>query len=417
MPDDMTARHGKNEDGLHIAGLANAHGPHRAYRHPRGLKIAGVAALVIAVTTAAWGIIARRNADHALRNWTDTVAVPAVRTVLPSSNSGPRSLALPGTVAAYYEAPIYARVSGYLHGWYQDIGARVKAGQVLATIDTPDLDQQLVQAEADLASARANAALATLTARRWHALLASNAVSVQSADEKAGNAQAAEAAVNAQVAHVNQLRALSTFKRLTAPFDGIVTARNTDIGALINAGSSATSPLFRVADMHEMRVYVRVPQAYASALTTGMKATLTEPQYPGEKFPATLATTSRSVAADSRTVLVELMAPNPDGKLWPGTYADVRFALPPDRGVLLVPANALIFRSHGAEVATAGAGGRVAMKSITIGRNLGAEIEVTAGLAANDHVIVAPPDTLEDGESVDVLPPAPDNGAAGPAHD
>jgi RND family efflux transporter MFP subunit len=276
---------------------------------------------------------------------------------------------------------------------------------VLGVIDTPDLDQQLAQAQADLATARANAALADLTASRWHALLATNSVSQQSADEKQGNALAMRATVNAQLAHVDQLRALKGFARLTAPFDGVVTARNTDVGALINAGSSAEQPLFRVADVHEMRIYVRVPQVYASELSPGLQATLTQPQYPGHVFTARLATTSQAVATASRTVLAELMADNQDGKLWPGTYGDVKFELPADGHVLHVPASALIFRSAGAELATLGAGDRLVMKKVVIGRNLGNEIEITSGLAATDKVVTTPLDTLEDGEPVQVAEP------------
>jgi RND family efflux transporter MFP subunit len=286
---------------------------------------------------------------------------------------------------------------------------------VLAVIETPDLDQELAQAEADLASARSNSKLADLTAKRWHALLASNSVSQQSADEKQGNAEAARSAVAAQLAHVSQYEALESFKRVVAPFDGVVTARNTDVGALITSGTSAPIPLFKVADMHEMRVYVRVPQSYASQLAVGMKATLTEPQYPGVRFPATLTTTSQSVAADSRTVLVELMAPNPDGKLWAGTYAEVDFSLPADSHVLRVPSSALIFRSHGAQLATVTQAGRIAMKDVSIGRNLGTAIEIKSGITAQDRVVTSPLDTIEDGEMVDVSSAPPPPGGSGQA--
>jgi RND family efflux transporter MFP subunit len=328
--------------------------------------------------------------------------LPVVAVAHPQSGPARRELSLPGDVEAFYEAPIYARVSGYLRAWMHDIGDHVRAGETLAVIDTPDLDQELAQAQADLNTAKANLDLAELTAKRWHALLASHSVSVQSVDEKAGAAAAQRATVNAQKAHVDRLAALESFKRLSAPFAGVVTARNTDIGALINAGSAAASPLFKVADMHEMRVYVRVPQAYASALSAGMQAELTEPQYPGVTFPARLATTSQSVDAASRTVLVELMAPNPQGKLWAGTYAEVTFDLPGDTGLLRVPASALIFRSQGAQLATVGPGGKIVMKDVTIARNLGTEIEIQSGIGREDQVVTAPLDTLEDGEQVDV---------------
>jgi RND family efflux transporter MFP subunit len=427
MPDDFgnapgkadghgngTTSHAEHHELNHVKAGAHAHGPHHKPHKPRHLKLIGVAVLLAAISSAAYGIVSRHDSERSLANWTDRQAMPTVAVGHPITTGASRTLTLPGDVAAFYEAPIYARVNGYLHGWSEDIGAHVKAGQVLATIDTPDLDEQLAQARADLASARANAALADLTAKRWHALLASNSVSQQSSDEKEGNAVATRALVNAQQAHVDQLRALKSFALLTAPFDGVVTARNTDVGALINAGSSAAQPLFKVADVHEMRVYVRVPQVYASELARGIQASLTQPQYPGQTFPARLVTTSQSVAAGSRTVLVELMANNKAGKLWPGTYADVKFDLPADRGVLRVPASALIFRAPGPQLATLGANNRLVMKSVTIGRNLGAELEITGGLSASDRVVISPLDTLEDGEAVRV---AAGPGAAAPPPD
>lgn len=369
---------------------------------PRGLKIFSTAMLIAAIAAAASGIFARQQADASLATWTSQQALPTVIVKHPDSSNAERHLVLPGDVQAFHEAPIYARVPGYLKSWSQDIGAEVKAGQLLGVIETPDLDEELAQAEADLASARANANFADLTARRWHALVSSNAVSVQSADEKEGNAAAEKATVNAQLAHVDRLRALENFKQLAAPFDGVVTARNTDVGALINAGSSSGVPLFKVADMHEMRVYVRVPQSYASQLAVGMTARLTEPQYPGVTFAARLDTTSQSVAADSRTVLVELLAPNPEGKLWAGTYAEVEFDLPDNAAILRVPASALIFRAQGAQLATVTQDHRITLKDVTVGRNLGSQIEITRGISARDEVVTAPPDTLEDGEMVDV---------------
>lgn len=386
----------------HVAAGSHAPGPHHKPHKPRHLKLFGIAIAVLAISTAAYGIISRHETDQSLAKWTDEQAIPTVAVAPPISSAAKRSLTLPGDVQAYYDAPIYARVNGYLRAWYQDIGAHVVSGQLLATIDTPDLDQQIMQAQADVASADANLALADLTSKRWHALLASNSVSQQSADEKAGSALVARAAVSAQQAHLDQLRALKAFARLVAPFNGVVTARNTDVGALINAGSSAAEPLFKVADVHEMRVYVRVPQVYASQLATGMQATLKQPQYPGQTFAARLATTSQSVAAQSRTVLVELMANNAAGKLWPGTYAEVTFDLPADQGVLRVPASALIFRSHGAELATLGPDDRLVMKPVTVGRNLGDQIEITSGISPTDRVVTSPLDTLEDGQTVHV---------------
>jgi RND family efflux transporter MFP subunit len=382
----------------HAAHKTALHAPRRTGR----LKLVGGVLLVAAGASAAYGIVSRTAHENRLRNWTDSQALPVVAVAHPATGPATRILTLPGDVEAFYDAPIYARVSGYLHAWYADIGAHVKAGQVLATIDTPDLDQEAIQVQADLNTAKAKLQLAELTAKRWHALLSSNSVSQQSADEKEGDAAAERAMVNAQQAHVDRLAALESFKRLTAPFTGIVTARNTDVGALIGAGPDAAKPLFKVADMHEMRVYVRVPQSYASQLAVGMTARLTEPQYPGVTFAARLDTTSQSVAADSRTVLVELLAPNPEGKLWAGTYAEVEFDLPDNAAILRVPASALIFRAQGAQLATVTQDHRITLKDVTVGRNLGSEIEITRGISARDEVVTAPPDTLEDGEMVDV---------------
>ena len=395
------------DEGFHQVPHDTRHPPHK---NTGRLKLVGVIVLIAAAAAAAWGIISRRDTESDLAKWTNQQAIPTVAVQNPTRDAGTRTLRLPGDVQAFYDAPLYARVSGYLQSWSQDIGAHVHAGQTLATIDTPELDQELTQAEADLATAKANSALADLTAKRWHALLASNSVSQQSVDEKEGNALAQRAMVNAQLAHVDRLRAMAGFKRITAPFAGIVTARNTDVGALINAGPGEAHPLFRVADMHEMRVYVAVPQAYASQLRIGLPATLTEPQYPGVKFPAKLVTTSQSVSADSRTVLAELMAANPQGQLWPGTYAEVTFELPGDAAVLRVPASALIFRTQGAQIATVTANNKILLKKVTIGRNLGNEIEITDGLSPQDRIVVSPLDTIAAGETVDIAsagaPPA-----------
>ena len=271
---------------------------------------------------------------------------------------------MPGDVEAYYEAPIYARVPGYLKMWYKDIGAQVKAGEQLAVIDTPDLDQQLEQAKSDLASVQANATLADLTAKRWKSLLASQSVSQQTVDEKVGDAAAKNALVAASEANVERLQALENFKHITAPFDGVVTARETDIGALINAGSGSGVELFKVADIHQMRVYVRVPQAYASQLHPGLIADLKLAQYPQRDVQGDAAThverdrqgiADRAGRAAWRTTKT--------GKLWPGTFAEVHFQLPPDADVYHVPTSALVFRQHGLEVATVGADDKVQIEA------------------------------------------------------
>ena len=330
---------------------------------PRADRSSSLAAVGLGVT----GIMSRNHDEAKLTKWTQAQAIPTVNVVTPERGTKNQELILPGDVEAYYEAPIYARVPGYLKMWYKDIGAHVKAGQELAVIDTPDLDQQLEQAKSDLASVQANAKLADLTAKRWKALLSSQSVSQQTVDEKVGDAAAKNALVAAAQANVDRLQALESFKHITAPFDGVVTARETDIGALINAGSGSGSgaELFKVADIHQMRVYVRVPQAYASQLRPGMVADLKLAQYPHEVFKAKLDTTSNAISKQSRTVLVELMADNMDGKLWPGTFAEVHFQLPPDPDIYHIPTSALVFREHGLQVATVGDDDKVRLKSIT----------------------------------------------------
>jgi RND family efflux transporter MFP subunit len=395
MPRDDTAEHAGKSPGKR--------------KRNRLVGVVLIAVLVGAVAVGVTGILSRRDNDAKLTKWTQAQAIPTVIVVAPKQGTKDQELILPGDVEAYYEAPIYARVPGYLKMWYKDIGAQVKAGEQLAVIDTPDLDQQLAQAKSDLASVQANATLADLTAKRWKSLLASQSVSQQTVDEKVGDAAAKNALVAASEANVERLQALENFKHITAPFDGVVTARETDIGALINAGSGSGVELFKVADLHQMRVYVRVPQAYASQLHPGLTADLKLAQYPNATFKATLATTSNAIAKESRTVLVELMADNKEGKLWPGTFAEVHFQLPPDAEVYRVPTSALVFRQHGLEIATVGADGKAILKPITVGRDLGTEIEVVSGLDPSDRVIDSPPDSIASGDLVKVAIDTPND--------
>jgi RND family efflux transporter MFP subunit len=354
------------------------------------------------VVIAVLGVVDRHQSEAKLQTWTNAAAVPTVAVVLPRRDDKPQKLVLPGVVEAFYQAAIYARVSGYLKMWYEDIGARVKAGQLLAEIEAPDLDQQLARAKGDLAIAKANEALAVLTAKRWLALRATDSVSQQTADEKSGNAASKHAAVVAAEAEVQRLNALESFKRITAPFDGVVTARKTDVGALINAGSGSGPELFSVADVHAMRIYVQVPQTFAPELRLGMAATLHLPQHPKQTYTATVATTSNAISLDSRTLLVELHADNRDGKLLPGTYAEVHFQLPEPPDVLRLPASSLLFRDHGLKVAVVGPNDKVELKSIEVGRDLGTEVEVTSGINPDDHVIDSPPDSIGAGNLVEV---------------
>ena len=300
------------------------------------------------------------------------------------------------------DAVIHARVSGYLKAWNVDIGAQVKQGQVLAEIDTPELDQQLAQAKAALATADANQKLAQITAARWANLLARDAVSHQEADEKAGDLEAKTAISQAARADVDRLQALEAFKRIVAPFDGVVTARNTDIGALIAAGQPNDPGLFTVADVRRFRIYVRVPQSYSAEIAPGAMATLTAPEYPGQTFQAKLTSTSDAVGVQSGALLVELQMDNADNRLKPGEYVQARFNLPAAPNVLRVPASTLMLRTSGMEIAIVGTDDKAHLRPITIQRDLGVTVEISSGLVPTDRVIDNPPDSLVDGEAVKI---------------
>ena len=370
----------------------------------RGLRIAALAGVAIAVLVVGGGIASRAANSKRLSQWTAANAQPVVTVTQPQPANGSAVLALPGRLEAYSRAPIYARVPGYLKSWQVDIGASVQAGQLLAEIEAPDLDQQLSQALADLLTARANAALAGTTAKRWQDLVKSDAVSLQDVDMKNGDLAAKTAIVKATKANVDRLEVMEGFKRITAPFDGIVTARATDVGALINAGSGKGLELFVISDTHKLRLYVSVPQNYAAQITAGTRAQMTVPERPGRTFAATVETTSQSVDPSSGSTLVELAVDNASGELVPGAFANVRFALPLTSASLSVPASALIFDSRGARVATLGADNRVVLEPVTIARDLGTVIEISSGLAATDRVIDSPPDGIGKGDQVRIAP-------------
>ena len=370
----------------------------------RGLRIAALAGVAIAVLVVGGGIASRAANSKRLSQWTAANAQPVVTVTQPQPANGAAVLALPGRLEAYSRAPIYARVPGYLKSWKVDIGASVQAGQLLAEIEAPDLDQQLSQALADLLTARANAALASTTAKRWQDLVKSDAVSLQDVDMKNGDLAAKTAIVKATKANVDRLEVMEGFKRITAPFDGIVTARATDVGALINAGSGKGLELFVISDTHKLRLYVSVPQNYAAQITAGTRAQMTVPERPGRTFAATVETTSQSVDPSSGSTLVELAVDNASGELVPGAFANVRFDLPLTSASLSVPASALIFDSRGARVATLGADNRVVLEPVTIARDLGTVIEISSGLAATDRVIDSPPDGIGKGDQVRIAP-------------
>jgi RND family efflux transporter MFP subunit len=389
---------------------------------PRKLRRAGLVALAIAILIAVGGIVLRWFDERDVTKWTDALATPVVAVLTPERGVTGVQTVLPGDIQAWYEAPLYARVNGYLKKWYFDYGAHVKKGEVLADIDAPDLDAELAATLANLKSAQAQVNVreaemefAKTTYERWRDS-PKGVVSVQEQESKRADFESAKARYNAAQADVNsdqgavdRLRALEQFKRIVAPFDGVVTARNTDIGALINAGSNGTAgQLFKVADVHEMRVFVQVPQELSAGIHSGQLADLHLPQYPDRVFKATVATTSQSINQASRTLLVELHSDNTDGVLQPGTYAEVHFELPDNPHMVRIPASALVFRQDGMEVAVVGPRDHVELRPVTLGRNLGTDVEVLKGIDPSDRVIDSPPDSLATGDLVHVSgePPA-----------
>jgi len=370
--------------------------------------VAGAAAILVVLT----GIRAREEASARLRDWADDQAIPTVAVALPDARALSATIDLPGRLEAYYRAPIFARVNGYLKGWSADIGAKVRAGQVIAEIEAPDLDQQLLQARADLASQQASAKLSEATLTRRKSLLASNFVSMQEIDERTADLSNKKAAVNASQANVERLEALAGYKKITAPFDGVVTARDTDVGALINAGGGSGPPMFVISDISKLRVYVNVPQNYVPMVKIGAKAVIRMPEYPNRTFSATVEASSQAVDVNSGTTRMQLGLDNSAGELLPGGYASVRLGLERDGVPLHIPASALIFNRKGLRVATVGADDKVLFKTVTIARDLGREIEIASGLSPDDRIIVAPPDGLADGDQVRVV--GTSGGAKGP---
>jgi RND family efflux transporter MFP subunit len=370
----------------------------------RRLLLVGIIVAVAAGSIAVNGLIRRYRTNQDLVKWSNAQAIPTVALAQLVHGDAAQLLILPGDIQPLNKAAIYARVNGYLKSWQQDIGAHVTAGQVLATIEAPDLDQQLAQARATLASAKANYDIAVITANRYDILAKKQAAPQQLADQSAADAAAKKAIMDADEANVRQLEAMESFKQITAPFDGIVTARNTDIGALINAGSTAGQQLFEVSDLHRVRIYVEVPQAFSADLRAGLKATFEMPQYPGQKFDASLVTTSNAINATSRSMLVQLQADNSEGKLFGGTYCRVDFQIPGDPNMVRIPATALMPINRGAQVAVLDDSNKVVLKSIQLGRDFGDSVEVTAGLAPQDRVIDSPPETLQNGDTVQLAP-------------
>ena len=377
-------------------------------RGTRGLWVLVVAALALGLAIYA-GLHGRRGADAALKRATEAAATPTVAVVHPSASSPTDELVLPGTARAFTDAPIYARASGYLKKWHVDIGSKVTRGQLLAEIETPELDQQLRQARADLENARATMEMSRTTADRWQALFKRDAVSRQESDEKLSDYHARKATVDASGANVKRLEDLQAFQKITAPFDGVITARNTDIGALIDAGAGQARELFRLAAIDKLRVFVSVPQTYAQAARPGTPTAITLEENPGKIYRGTLARTSSALDPVARTMLSEVEMDNPTGEVLPGAYVVVRLRVGRETRGLTIPANTLLFRAEGLRVAVV-RNGRAELVPVKIGRDYGKSVEVVEGLQPSDAVILDPADSLVSGTAVRVRtsePPKP----------
>lgn len=367
---------------------------------PLKLRIAGIIGGVVVVVAVTAGLAMRASDSASLHEWTAEQATPTVVVIAPRKQDDSARLDLPGRLEAYSRAPLHARVSGYVKSWNVDIGAPVKAGQLLAEIEIPDLDQQLLQAKADLASAEATAALAEITARRWQLLLNSNYVSKQAAEEKAADLRNRQALVKAAQASVNRMRVLEGFKRIVAPFDGIVTARTTNVGVLVNAAVGMEQELFVVSYTKKLRVYVSVPQTWVPSIPPGTQATIRVPEHPGRSYTAAVESSAQAVDIASGATLMQLLVDNANGELLPGGFASISFDLPHSTAVLAIPASALIFDKAGLRVATVGLDNRVVLKPVTIMRDLGKVIEIGSGLAPDERLIESPPDGIADGDLV-----------------
>ena len=367
-----------------------------------------VLALVIVAGALAAVLLPRLRARAALRSETIQLATPAVSVIHPKRGAPEREIILPGNIEAFTDAPIYARTNGYLKKWYFDIGSHVKAGQLLAEIDTPEVDQQLQQARADLATSEANYRLSEITSRRYQELKNTDSVSKQDVDNAMGDFEAKKAMVNSARSNVKRLEELESFSKIYAPFDGAITARKTDVGQLIDSGTNGgmARELFHMAATRKLRVYVSVPQQYSQSAKPGLTADLTLAEFPGRRFKGTLVRNANAIDTASRTLLIEVDVDNPTGELLPGAYAEVHLQLPSDVPTFILPVNTLIFRSEGLQVATI-QGDRAVLSRITVGRDFGSEVEVISGLSGQEDIIINPPDSLVSGEKVRVTSAAP----------
>ena len=372
--------------------------------------------VIVLVVVGAFTLLQRRAQYQALAKETEVLAVPTVAVIHPTTEAPEEGLVLPGSMQAYVESPIYARTNGYLKKWYRDIGSRVRKGELLADIDTPEVDQQLIQAKADLETSKANANLSRITSVRYEELLKTDGVSKQEVDNAQGDYSAKQAIVASSQANVHRLEELESFKHIYAPFSGVITRRNVDTGTLINAGNGgSTQQLFSLAQTDPIRVYVNVPESAAPAIRTGMIARLELAQFPGRKIEGTVVRTAEAIDPASRTLLTEVDVPNKSGELLPGGYAQVHLAVQITGERLQVPVNALLFRSEGLRAVVVDSNHKLHLQPLTIGRDYGTTLEVVQGLHAADWIVLNPADSLDEGQPVNIKETAVKPAASGGA--
>lgn len=373
----------------------------------RALILIGIALLILLLAGAVT-LISRQSHDRALAKETERSTIPTVAIVHPQAETPDEELVLPGSLQAFEESPIYARTSGYLVRWYKDIGSRVKEGELLATIDTPEVDQELNQTRAARQQILAQLELAKISAERWENLRQSDSVSAQEADQQTSGYKQAQANLASADANVRRLEQLENFKRVYAPFSGVITKRNVDPGALINAGAgTAGRELFDIARVDPIRVFTNVPQAYAAFIKVGERTTVTLQEFPGQKFTARIARTAESIDPTTRTLLTEVDVPNKDGRLLPGSFGEVHFAVGSNVNKVTVPVNAMLFRSEGPRLAVVDGNGRIQLRPISIGRDYGTSLEILGGVSTEDRVVINPPDSLDEGQQVNIAAGSP----------
>jgi membrane fusion protein, multidrug efflux system len=376
----------------------------------RAVMVVGVALLIL---LAAGGItlISRASHERALAKETELETIPTVAVVHPLAEKPDEELVLPGSLLAFEESPIYARTNGYLLRWYKDIGSRVKEGELLADIDTPEVDQELNQSRAARQQIVAQLELAKISADRWENLRKTDSVSAQEADQQTSGYKQAQANLAAADANVKRLEQLEGFKKVYAPFSGVLTKRNVDPGALINAGAGAAGrELFDIARVDPLRVYTNVPQAYSAFIKVGASTTVTLQEFPGQRFTAKIARTAEAIDPNTRTLLTEVDVPNKDGRLLPGSFGEVHFAVGSNVDKVTVPVNAMLFRSQGAQLAVVGQDKKIQLRTINIGRDYGTTLEILGGVSTQDQIVINPPDSLEDGQPVNIAQASPGQG-------